>query len=151
MSTPNIFTVGYRGLTPSELVGLVRQLRAVLIDVRSVASGRVKRGFAKADLKKLLGGRYEHRPELGGRGSGPTEETLDRLAAEKRRVVLMCACDRPGDCHRHGLIALPLASRGVEVLHVWRDEVIEARELQRAIDDETEYECEDLAEFTRRR
>lgn len=143
---PTIYSIGYAALTSAELAAPVRRLNAVLIDVRSRPSGRVKRGFSRADLAALLGERYEHRPEPGGRGDGPTAEGIDRLADETRRVVLVCREEAPGVRHRHSGIALPLLARGIEVLHVYQDQVVTATELQRAIDEDDEYAFTDLAD-----
>jgi uncharacterized protein (DUF488 family) len=144
---PAIFSVGYHELTPPKLVELVKALDCVLIDCRSYPSGRVKKGFSKSALAAALGERYEWRgDELGGKGRKVTREGLDRLAADGRRLMLLCAEEAPGECHRHHTIAVPLIGRGIVVRHIYRDEVIAAPELQRAIDQDDEYEYEDLAE-----
>src|SRR4051794_993403 len=115
--TPRVFTVGYEKLSPLELAKLVKDLDVVLLDVRSRPSGRVKRGFSRSDLEKLLPGRYEWAgADLGGKGAGVTPAGLERLAADGRRLMLLCKEHAPADCHRHG-IAMDLARRGVPVLH----------------------------------
>jgi hypothetical protein len=95
-----------------------------------LANGRIiytRKGFWRLDLTALLGKRYEWRGDrLGGNwgGSpGPTPAGLDELVADYhagRRLMLMCSEATPRSCHRHHLIALPLADRkpGVPVLHV---------------------------------
>ncbi|HEY1187915.1 MAG TPA: DUF488 family protein [Gemmata sp.] len=143
---PRLFSVGYQHLQPAELVALVIALDAILIDCRSAPSGRVKRGFARADLEKALEGRYEWRKELGGRDNAPTVEGLKKLAADERRLVLMCMEHSPAECHRHHKIAMPLAVAGVDVWHVYEDEVVLATDLQRAIDNDDEYEYRSLEE-----
>ena len=143
---PTIFSVGYQNLTPSELVKLVNDLKCVLIDCRSYPSGRVKKGFSKADLAAALGKRYEWRgDQLGGKGQSVTRAGLNCLRAEKRRLMLLCMEHSPGDCHRHHAIALPLARDGVIVRHIYGNEVIDAPKLQRAIDQSDEYEYEELS------
>ena len=143
---PRVFSVGYSALAPADLKALVTGLRVVLIDVRSRPSARVKRGFARADLEELLGRRYEHRPGLGGFGPGPSVEELKELAADPRRMLLMCSEQAPFECHRHHAIAMPLAVAGVTVHHVFLDEVVTAVELQRAVDEEDEYAFRDLGD-----
>lgn len=149
-----IFSIGYQGdMSPSRLAGILEQLEADLVDVRSRPSGRVKRGFARRDLEALLGGRYTWRGDtLGGMGAGVRPEGLDWLversaaaALAGRAVAIMCAEEAPGECHRHHQIALPLLERGVVVRHVYRGEVIDADELQRAIDEGDDYVCEELS------
>lgn len=145
-SKPRVFSVGYQRMTPDEVKALVLRLDAVLLDVRSRPAGRVKRGFARADLETLLGDRYEwHGRDLGGRGAGPTVEALLRLSRDPHRIVLMCQEHAPGDCHRHHRIAVPLAAAGVDVFHVYEGQLVRAGELQRAIDEDTEYRTEPLA------
>jgi hypothetical protein len=141
-----VFSVGYQELEPAGLKQFVEQLDVTLIDVRSRPSGRVKKEFSRADLEKLLGDRYEWRGDcLGGLKKKPTPEGLRELATDPRRLMLMCQEHSPGDCHRFSDIAVPLLVAGVEVWHVFEDEVI-STELNRAIDDDTEYEFMALSE-----
>lgn len=137
-----IYTIGYQRLTPRALERIADALGIELvIDVRSVPSSR-KPGFSRGALSALLGDRYEWRGDtLGGR-PGPTAAGLTALAREPRRVLLLCLEEAPGDCHRHRTIAVPLAKRRIAVTHIFRDELIAASELQRAIDDGDEYGCE---------
>lgn len=146
MTRYRVFTVGYAKLTPTQLRKLVRDLKVTLIDCRTYPSGRVKRGFSRADLEKLLGARYEWAgQDLGGKGGGPTTAGLKWLAKDRRRLLLLCQEHAPGECHRHQ-IALDLAKRGVKVCHIYEEEAIDAVELQRAIDEDDGYEYENLAE-----
>jgi hypothetical protein len=84
--------------------------------------------------------------QLGGKGKGVTREGLDALAKDKRRLLLLCQEQAPADCHRFHSIALPPLKRGINVLHVFEDEVIETTDLKRAIKNDTEYMCYALAE-----
>jgi len=61
-------------------------------------------------------------------------------------LLLLCQEHSPADCHRFHSIALPLAKRGIEELHVFENEVIETTDLDRALENDTEYLCYDLAE-----
>jgi hypothetical protein len=45
----------------------------------------------------------------------------------------MCLEESPGECHRHSLIALPLAKRGIDVNHIFQEEMVTAKELERSI------------------
>lgn len=142
-----IYSIGYEYLAPADLAAIAVKLNARVIDVRSRPSGRVKRGFARKDLQHLIeqgGGSYDWRGfELGGRGLGVLARGLDYLAARaddsgmlERNLLLLCQESAPGDCHRHHAIAMPLAARGVTVVHIYEDEVFTATALQRALDDD---------------
>jgi len=132
-----IYTVGYQKLSPADLLTLATGLQAVVVDCRTNATGRVKRGFSRGDLQALLGDRYEFRgADLGGRGAGPTEAGLRRLEKEDRagrRLLLLCQEEAPGDCHRHRRIAVPLAERGTFALHIYQGETIRALDLEAAL------------------
>ncbi|WP_439623403.1 hypothetical protein [Gemmata sp.] len=145
-----IYSVGYAQHSPDSLKELVTRLRATLVDVRSRPSGRVKRGFSKADLTALLGDRYEwHGKDLGGMGQGATPAGIERLAKDDRRLILMCMEDAPGDCHRFQSVGLQLLLKGIEVHHVYHDWVITTSALKAALDDpdpEAEPEGTDLAD-----
>lgn len=162
-----IYTIGYEHLAPADLAAIATKLNARVIDVRSRPSGRVKRGFSRLDLQRFLeaqGGSYDWRGfELGGRGLGVLASGLDYLAARaddsgmlERNLLLLCQESAPGDCHRHHRIALPLAARGVPVVHLYnvldRDEseAFTATALQRALDDadpDAAYDCVTVAEL----
>ena len=75
-----------------------------------------------------------------------TREGLDRLKADDRRLMLMCKEHSPSDCHRHQTIAVPLAKEGVVVRHIFENEVIDAPDLQVAIEADQEYEYEELSD-----
>lgn len=158
-ATARLFSVGYERLTPAELAGLAERLDTVVIDCRSNPTGRVKRGFARGGLAALLGERYEWRGDgLGGRGNGPTAAGLAALAADPRRLLLLCQEEAPGDCHRHHRIAVHLAASDLMVWHIWREEAIPAAGLQAAMDtddasgrDDTPYPAWPLAAVSSRR
>ena len=65
---PVLFTTGYEGRTPKELVTLLKQYGInQLVDVRELAISR-KKGFAKTALSEILREnniQYKHLPELG--------------------------------------------------------------------------------------
>jgi len=133
-----IYTVGYQKLTMPRLEWLMARLKIdVLIDVRSEPRSR-RPEFNIGRLAQALGARYEWRPSLGGfQQIDPT--ALDALENEPRHVMLMCMEEAPGECHRHFAIAAQLLHR-CQVIHVFRDELVDAQELQRSIEVEDEYE-----------
>lgn len=143
-----IYTIGYARLTPAKLATILDLLRVgELLDTRSSPRTRVA-GFGWKQLRDRFPALYEYRGDsLGGRA--PIEPTaLEWLAQRSREyarpIMLMCMEESPGECHRHHAIALPLAQQGAEVLHIYRSEVIEPQELQRSIDADDDYDCEDL-------
>jgi uncharacterized protein (DUF488 family) len=128
-----VLTIGYQKLQPADLVEIVEQTGALVVDVRTrPTSGRMTRGFRRADLESLLGDAYDWRGDtLGGLGKGPTKAGIDLLAeqANSKLNILLCKEESPGECHRHHLIAVPLRALGIEVWHLFRDEAIEADEV----------------------
>lgn len=158
-----IFTWGYQGSTPAKLLELCRALKiTMVVDCRRKPASRIP-GFSGKALIALFSppdvpAYVQMGDRLGGvpasaawpaDGKPPPVDTraLQQLSYERacgQRLLLLCMERAPGDCHRHMTIALPLARAGVEVLHVFEGELVEALELQRAIDDpdpEAEYEC----------
>lgn len=106
-----LYTIGYGGLANNhELVSIVRDLDATLMDVRSVVLGnRIRKGFDKLTLSVMLQDRYVWEGvELGGRrpSGDPSAEGVARIrrSLKERSVVLMCAEHDPYDCHRHSNI-----------------------------------------------
>lgn len=163
-----IFTMGYEGLEREDLVALVGALgqptlrtRATLIDVRSVPHSR-KRGWGSSQLPAYLSGegvKYERRGHvLGGRLPRVDAEALGELVAahgfnRDAHALLMCAERSPAACHRHRMIGRALSALRVPCLHLylpkaparwWSGEVVEAGELQRAIDAGGTYSYYDL-------
>jgi uncharacterized protein (DUF488 family) len=147
-----IFSFGYQGAQVAQLAALAEQLRAVVIDVRGNPSSR-KPGWARSALERVLGDRYQWRGDyLGNRPGRPTTPAgldglasfygggLGRLAAfagpakGRENAILLCLEEAPGECHRHHLIARPLGARGVVVRHVYQTEVVDAADLQAALE-----------------
>jgi uncharacterized protein (DUF488 family) len=143
-----IYTLGYDHMTPQVLVAVLDALGIEkLIDVRSVPQSR-RPGFGQLQLRALLNERYDWKGNtLGGRGGGANRAGFEYLASvpKRRRVCLMCKEEAPGDCHRHFSIATGLlAHYNIECVHIFRNELILASQLQGALNrgDHT-YEYED--------
>lgn len=130
------YTIGYQTLTPDYLQKLVADLDVILVDVRSATRSRI-RGFGGRQLAELLGDRYAHRPDLGGR-AGPVPKAAvtalfkqheEAIANGRRGLMLMCLEHAPGDCHRHFFITdkhIP------DAVHIYDDEVFTSKALQDA-------------------
>ena len=154
-SPRGIFTVGHSTHSAERFVGLVRAHGVeVVCDVRRYPASRRNPQFNADALAEVLGeARIAYEPfghELGGRrkprpGGGPSiwrnasfrgyaeymetpefaagVERLERLAGE-RRAAIMCAEGDWRRCHRR-LISDALTSRGVRVIHIRPDAVLE--------------------------
>lgn len=154
MAKGAIYTIGYARLTPSRLKEILDLLSIdFLYDCRSSPKTRV-RGFGNRQLEAFFPGRYSWRGlSLGGRAAiyPAALNQLETATWAGARTMLMCMEEEPGDCHRHHAIAVPLLKYNARVLHVYRREVVEASELQRAIDDDAYfYKSEDLYEHAAR-
>lgn len=131
-----IYTVGYAGLAPEELLALSVRLDAPIVDVRRSPKSRM-RGFGANQIRTLLGSRYVWAGENLG-GGQVNERGLDFVRG-LQSGILMCLEAAPGDCHRHHDIALPLAREGFAITHVYGHELVCPVELQRAIDADDDY------------
>jgi hypothetical protein len=123
-----IYTIGYECLSPIEFVRIVRKMHAVVIDGRFIR-GRAKRGFGVLQLEAALGDQYEwHGNILGGFNNiTRTGVTMLRNRQEHETLLLVCMEEAPGECHRHNGICHP---HFPEAVHIFRDELILARDLQ---------------------
>lgn len=142
---PAIYSIGYQALTPGQLLDVCDALAIDwLVDVRAVPSSR-KPGFHRSRLQELFGGLYRwHGPDLGNRPpvGDVTLEGLATLRNMGRRVLLMCLEEAPAECHRHQRIATALLP-AIDVVHVFRDQLVKASDLQAAIDaGDDDYPCE---------
>jgi hypothetical protein len=133
-----IYTLGYAKLPPPRLLTIARFLDAPVIDVRRSARSRI-RGYGPNQLRTLLNERYIWAGDKLG-GGQVTAEGLDYVAS-LTKGILLCLEHPPGDCHRHHDIALPLERRGISIAHIFEDELVSPIELQRAIDEDDEYEA----------
>ena len=139
-----LWTIGYEGKTPDELVRLllgagVRRL----VDVRELPMSR-KKGFSKRSLATRLAAEgidYHHLRALGAprevrhkwRDGGAFEEfrsayldhlerqgealdELERLATE-RPTTILCVEANHHDCHRH-FVGAELGRRGWTIVHL---------------------------------
>ena len=107
-----------------------------MCDVRSAARSRWPQynGRVLEELLRENGIGYEHLPECGGKVVAPPAELergLDRIMelAAEMRISIMCSESQPltnhqqprANCHRVGLLSLPLRERGARVLHILPD------------------------------
>ncbi len=144
-----IFTIGHSNQPAANFDGLLEQNEIeLLVDVRSKPYSRYHH-FNRERLDSRLaakGIRYLYLGDLLG-GHPESSEfyengrvVYERLAAlksfrrgitrveeesAKSRVVLMCTEEDPAKCHRHPLLASALHERGLRVLHLRRNGLVE--------------------------
>lgn len=145
-----IYTIGYQQLTIDKLRHICAATGVQkLIDTRSVPRSR-KAGFSGRQIALSLPEIYEwHGDKLGGKPGDMKQTGIELLQSyidEQKTVLLLCLEEAPGDCHRHQQIAKRLLPH-IDVLHIYRDEVVAASELERALRENEEYEYRDLSSF----
>ena len=136
-SAPDIYTIGHGRHGFADFLALLRRHEIDLVcDVRSAARSRWPqfngRVLAEALREKRIG--YEWLPECGGKVVAPPAELargLDRIMelASEMRVALMCSESQPltrhaaprANCHRVGLLSVPLRARGARIIHILPD------------------------------
>ncbi len=126
-----IFTLGYRGRKPADLVGIIDAVKApVLWDCR--AKPDMPNAFSRMNLKKLLGARYLWTGDmLGGRGkTTPAGLQVLTHAGTSPNLVLMCACASPGECHLYHDVASKLER---PLFHIFEDAILSSKELARVM------------------
>jgi uncharacterized protein (DUF488 family) len=135
--SPTIYTIGHGRHPFDYFLELLRQHEiAFVCDVRSIARSRWPQynGRVLEELLRENGIGYEHLPECGGKVIAPTEELargLDRIMelAAEMRVAILCSESQPltnhksprANCHRVGLLSVPLRARGARIKHILPD------------------------------
>lgn len=137
-SAVTVYTIGHGRHTFDYFLELLKRHRINFVcDVRSAARSRWPQfqGPALSDALRANGIGYEHLPECGGKVVAAPPELargLDRIIelAAEMRVAIMCSESRPltqhareprANCHRVGLLAVPLRARGAHLLHILPD------------------------------
>jgi uncharacterized protein (DUF488 family) len=144
---PTIFTIGHGRAAFAALAQvLASHGAATIVDVRSHPHSRHAPEFSRPALDELAaahGFGYRWMGEgLGGKPADPTlwhpDGSLDKAAlrlsprfcaalaeagalARGGRVVLLCAEEYPGHCHRSRVIAPALEEAGFQVVHLLHD------------------------------
>ncbi len=137
MPTPTIYTIGHGRHPFDYFLQLLRAHKIALVcDVRSVARSRWPHfnGRVLEEILKENGIGYEHLPECGGKVVAPQADLdrgLDRIIelASEMQIAIMCSESQPltshstprANCHRVGLLAVPLRERGAKLMHILPD------------------------------
>ncbi|MGH9946065.1 MAG: DUF488 family protein [Pyrinomonadaceae bacterium] len=134
----NVYTIGHGRHPFDYFLELLRKFEIGFVcDVRSVARSRWPQfnGMVLRELLKDNGIGYEHLPECGGRTRAKPEDLawgVERIIeiASEVPTVLMCSESHPlsqhkiprANCHRIGMLAPILKSKGVEnIVHILPD------------------------------
>lgn len=152
--TVTVWTIGYGGRAIGDFLDLLHRYQIeCLVDTRSIPYSRFRPDYRKQALQQHLersGIQYLYLGEaLGGKRIDPDcyvngVLSMDRLTARQdfresihqveaqaragRRLALMCAEQRPDQCHRTWMLAPVLLSRGIEVLHIDQDGVLRTQQ-----------------------
>ena len=130
-----IYTIGHGRHAFADFLELLQKYQIeFLCDVRSVARSRWPQfnGHVLAELLRENGIGYEHLPETGGKTKPKPDDLargVDRIVevASDVRTVIMCSESQPltahksprANCHRVGMLAPMLRTRGVErIIHI---------------------------------
>ncbi|HLL75987.1 MAG TPA: DUF488 domain-containing protein [Pyrinomonadaceae bacterium] len=135
--TATVYTIGHGRHPWADFLALLRQHGIeMLCDVRSAARSRWPQYNGRVLEDNLRRERigYEWLPECGGKVVAPPAELargLERIVelAADARVAIMCSESYPltkharprANCHRVGLLSVPLRERGARVVHIMPD------------------------------
>lgn len=137
MSDLTVYTIGHGRHSFADFLSLLQKFDIqFLCDVRSIVRSRwvqFNGQVLSAELEKHEIG-YEHLPECGGKIVAPREDFergINRIIelASDVRVAIMCSESQPltqhkeprANCHRVGLLSVPLKYVGARVIHILPD------------------------------
>ncbi len=123
-----VYSIGYTGLKPEQLAKLVKDLGAMLVDVRFSPRSRVQH-WNKGPLMRLVGAAsYLHVPALGNvnyKSDAPLQladpaaaVALLRPILQKQPIILVCACKDATTCHRTPAATYLADALGADVVHL---------------------------------
>lgn len=139
-----IYTIGYGGRTISDFIELLRRYRIdCLVDTRSLPYSRFRPDFRKKALQEhmerasirywfagdALGGKrvdadciVDGKIDLQRLAEKPAFRAAIEAVAEAARqgqvLALMCAEQRPENCHRSWMLAPQMEARAIHVAHI---------------------------------
>lgn len=133
-----IYTIGHGRHPFDYFLELLRKYEIEFVaDVRAFARSRWPQfnGLVLAELLRENGIGYEHIPETGGKNKPEPEDLewgLNRILeiSAENRTAIMCSESKPlsdhklprANCHRVGMLAPKLRSKGVErIIHILPD------------------------------
>jgi len=139
-----IYTVGYGNRAIHDFIDLLRHYGiGVLVDTRSIPYSRFRPDFRKKALQEHLEGsgiEYVYLGEALGGKKVPEECLVDGkvelalleengvyqqglaqvigLVSQNKTVAIMCAEQKPENCHRARMLSPSLIRRGMSVIHI---------------------------------
>ncbi len=122
-----IFTIGYTSTTPEELMSLVDELGAKLVDIRISPYSKDYRWRQKS-LEQYFSDKYLHIKEFGNEhykigsikiANPEAGITKIKYAIEKQPIILLCACYDHQKCHRSKVASLLAEAFVLEVEHLY--------------------------------
>jgi len=118
-----IYTAGYAGHTPLELLRVATKLDALVIDTRASPRSKIP-GWGRTELEGTFGLRYHYLGFWGNlkhKEGGPIEIAnwragfeIARFLVVTRPLILLCVCYDAETCHRT-VLANELRTRGYNV------------------------------------
>jgi uncharacterized protein (DUF488 family) len=122
-----LYTLGYTGIKPDQLLTKAIELEAIVLDIRYAPRSRVLQWNAM-ELARRLGQSYQHVPALGNvnyKNGGPIEINRPRIGTQQvvsmlvtQAVILLCACPDVSTCHRRVVAEMVQAVCQCEVTHL---------------------------------
>lgn len=127
--THRIYTLGYEGSSPDDIRRYVKELHAVLVDIRMSPHSRAAMWEGKALSWYVGGANYMHlvvlgnenyrHPELGIKLHNPQAGVRALEPVLRRRsIILLCACANLETCHRKVAAEYLHQVLGVKVSHL---------------------------------
>lgn len=121
--TTTVYTIGYSGRRPDEVRRIVKNLNAILFDIRFSPRSWLPQ-WAGSGVCSLVDGDYRHLKALGNANykGGPVsivdyEAGRAAIQITERPVILMCVCGDPAHCHRT-VVAEMLRADGFTVVEL---------------------------------
>jgi uncharacterized protein (DUF488 family) len=110
--TTEVYSIGYGGRSPAQLLSILEEKDAVLFDIR-FSPASMNPQWSRKQLSQTLGNRYVHVQALGNANykNGGEIKLVDFdlgrkiIDASAKPVVLMCACKDFRTCHRNTVLA----------------------------------------------
>jgi uncharacterized protein (DUF488 family) len=127
-----LYTLGYTGIKPAQLLAKVEMLGAIVLDVRYSPRSRAHQ-WNGIEMARLLGQHYQHVPALGNinyKSGGPVEINMPQVGVPQvmailaaRSAILLCACPDHETCHRSIVAGLVQAMCHCEVIHLGKEDL----------------------------
>jgi uncharacterized protein (DUF488 family) len=127
-----LYTLGYTGIKPAQLLQKATELKAIVLDTRYSPRSRAPQ-WNGLELQNLLGQQYQHLPALGNinyKSGGPIEINLPKVGTQQvvsilagQAAILLCACPDVETCHRRIVAEMVQAACGCEVIHLGKEDL----------------------------